>query len=61
MREHFGPDLPYVGDILKNTSLVLVNHHHALGFPRPYVPNMVEIAGVHINEPKQLPTVSLRL
>lgn len=55
MKKHFGADSAYIADILKNTSLVLVNHHFALSFPRPYLPNMIEVAGVHINEPKPLP------
>ena len=58
MRQHFGNNLPRVEDIIKNTSLVLVNHHFSLAFPRPYLPNMVEIGGYHINPPKPLPTVS---
>lgn len=56
LKKHFGEDSPNVGDILKNTSLVLVNYHFALSFPRPYLPNMIEVAGVHINEPKSLPS-----
>jgi len=57
MHKYFGADYPSANEILKNTSFVLVNHHHSLGFPRPYVPNMVEIAGVHIDKPKPLPKV----
>ncbi|XP_058835769.1 UDP-glycosyltransferase UGT4-like [Topomyia yanbarensis] len=30
-------------------SLVLVNSHFSLSFPRPYVPNMIEIGGFHVN------------
>jgi len=55
MREHFGDDLPPLQDIVKKTSLVLVNHHYSIGFPRPYVPNMVEVGGMHIGAPKPLP------
>ncbi|XP_075168651.1 UDP-glucosyltransferase 2-like [Haematobia irritans] len=32
----------------KNFSLVLVNDHFAISTPRPYVPNMIEVAGMHI-------------
>ncbi|EAT37650.1 AAEL010381-PA [Aedes aegypti] len=30
-------------------SLVLVNNHFSLSYPRPYVPNMIEIGGFHVN------------
>lgn len=59
LKKHFGGHVPYVADIIKNSSLILVNHHFSLAFPRPYLPNMVEIGGYHINPPKQLPPVSI--
>lgn len=31
----------------RNFSLVLLNQHFSLNFPRPYVPNMIEVAGLH--------------
>jgi len=55
MRKYFGDDLPPLKNIIKNTSLILVNHHFSLAFPRPYVPNMVEVAGMHIKPLKPLP------
>ncbi|XP_065081998.1 UDP-glycosyltransferase UGT5-like [Ochlerotatus camptorhynchus] len=30
-------------------SLILVNNHFSLSYPRPYVPNMIEIGGFHVN------------
>lgn len=37
-------------------SLVLLNNHFSLSYPRPYVPNMVEVGGMHVNrKPKPLP------
>ncbi|XP_061400906.1 UDP-glycosyltransferase UGT4-like [Musca vetustissima] len=32
----------------KNFSLVLLNDHYTITTPRPYVPNMIEVAGLHI-------------
>lgn len=61
MRQYFGDDLPPLQDIIKNTSFVLVNHHHSLGFPRPYVPNMIEIAGMHIDPPQSLANASFEV
>lgn len=59
LRKHFGDGHPHLKRIMTNTSLVLVNHHNALGAPRPYLPNMIEIGGYHVRPPKPLPNVSL--
>ncbi|EDS33967.1 UDP-glucuronosyltransferase 2B15 [Culex quinquefasciatus] len=32
-----------------SVSAVLVNSHFSISFPRPYVPNMIEIGGFHVN------------
>ncbi|XP_065361634.1 UDP-glucosyltransferase 2-like [Calliphora vicina] len=43
-------------EVRKNFSLVLLNHHFTLGFPRPYVTNMIEVGGLHIKQkPDPLP------
>ncbi|XP_073820293.1 UDP-glycosyltransferase UGT5-like [Musca autumnalis] len=34
----------------KNVSLVLLNDHFTLRAPRPYVPNMIEVGGLHIKQ-----------
>ncbi|XP_073820783.1 UDP-glycosyltransferase UGT5-like [Musca autumnalis] len=34
----------------KNVSLVLLNDHFTLRQPRPYVPNMIEVGGLHIKQ-----------
>ncbi|KAM7343503.1 UDP-glucosyltransferase 2-like isoform 2-T2 [Cochliomyia hominivorax] len=40
----------------KNFSLVLLNDHFTLSTPRPYVPNMIEVAGLNIvTKPDPLP------
>ncbi|XP_075147412.1 uncharacterized protein LOC142221545 [Haematobia irritans] len=40
----------------RNVSLVLLNDHFSLRAPRPYVPNMIEVGGLHINpHPDPLP------
>ncbi|XP_055852083.1 UDP-glycosyltransferase UGT5-like [Episyrphus balteatus] len=36
--------------IRKNTALILLNSHVSLGQSRPYVPNMIEVGGIHINQ-----------
>ncbi|KAK6621421.1 hypothetical protein RUM44_001228 [Polyplax serrata] len=55
MKKYFGETLPPLKDMLTKTSLMLVNNHYSLAFPRPYLPNMVEIGGFHIKPPKPLP------
>ncbi|KAG8288669.1 UDP-glucuronosyltransferase 1-1 [Homalodisca vitripennis] len=55
MREVFGPNLPHVRDIVKQANIIIVNHHFAMNSPRPVLPGVVEIAGLHISKPKPLP------
>ncbi|XP_050544296.1 UDP-glucosyltransferase 2-like [Daktulosphaira vitifoliae] len=50
VRRYFGVDTPPVSEIVKHTSLILVNSHHSLLQPRPFVPNVVEVGGVHIRD-----------
>lgn len=33
----------------RNASLVLINQHVSLSFPRPHSPNMIEVGGMHID------------
>lgn len=47
---------PSLSDAMKNVNLVLLNSHFTLGFPRPYMPNMIEVGGMHIKRvPNPLP------
>ncbi|XP_017768996.1 PREDICTED: UDP-glucuronosyltransferase 1-9-like isoform X4 [Nicrophorus vespilloides] len=55
IRQHFGNDMPYVGELAKNVSLILVNSHFTLNLPRPLVPGIIEISGMHIGQPKKPP------
>lgn len=57
VREHFGQDIPDLAELAMNTSLLLVNSHFSLNAPRPLVPSVVEIGGLHIPKPKPLPQV----
>lgn len=56
-REFFGDDMPSLRDIVYNSSAVLVNFHFSYGFPRPYVPGVIEVGGMHVGKPKKLPEV----
>lgn len=45
-------------EVKQNVSLVLINQHLSQGKPRPYLPNMVEIGGIQMQDvPNALPTV----
>ncbi|XP_017005908.2 UDP-glycosyltransferase UGT5 [Drosophila takahashii] len=45
-----------LSDLNRNFSLVLLNQHFSLSFPRAYVPNMIQVGGLHIShKPAALP------
>ncbi|KAJ4434826.1 hypothetical protein ANN_23397, partial [Periplaneta americana] len=54
-RQLFGEDIPSVAELRKKTSLVLVNSHFTLSYPRPLVPAFVEVGGLHIKSGGKLP------
>lgn len=55
--ESFPGQKPSLDELKKNVSLVLLNSHFTLNYPRPYLPNMIEVGGLHINRvPNPLPT-----
>ena len=56
--KYFGSNLPSLESIAKNVSLVLVNTHYSLNRPRPLVPAVIQVGGLHIKEPNRLPAVS---
>ncbi|XP_050316496.1 UDP-glucosyltransferase 2-like isoform X3 [Bactrocera neohumeralis] len=44
-------------DVRRDFSLLLLNQHYSFSWPRPLVPNAIEVAGMHIDhKPKKLPT-----
>jgi hypothetical protein len=58
VRKHFGYDVPLVYDISRNVSFILQNAHATVTYPRPYLPNVAEIACIHCKKAKALPDVS---
>ncbi|XP_049947200.1 UDP-glucosyltransferase 2-like [Schistocerca serialis cubense] len=48
MRDVFGPDPPSVYETERNYSLLIVNNHFCLEYPRPHLPNIIEIPGIHV-------------
>lgn len=57
-RKYFGEDLPSVAEIGRNMSLVLVNTHDSVDYPRPLVPAMIPVGGMHTRPAKTLPKVT---
>jgi hypothetical protein len=59
MRQYFNytDDIPPLSELVRNTSLLLLNNHFSLNYPKPLVPNMIEVGGMHVEPPKKLPEV----
>jgi len=57
-RKYFGQSLPPLADIVRNTSLLLLNRHFSISKPAPNLPVVIEVGGLHVLEPKKLPEVS---
>ncbi|XP_049809467.1 UDP-glucosyltransferase 2-like [Schistocerca nitens] len=55
-RKHFGSDSPSLYETEKNFSLTLINNHFSVNYPRPNLPNMIELTGLHVEaNPPPLP------
>ncbi|KAJ9574467.1 hypothetical protein L9F63_008355, partial [Diploptera punctata] len=48
--KHFGDDLPPLPELTERTSIILLNNHFSLNRPRPHVPGVIEVAGLHIKQ-----------
>jgi glucuronosyltransferase len=60
VRKHFNytDDLPSISELESSTALVLLNHHFSISYPKPLMPNMVQVGGMHIKPAKPLPEVT---
>ncbi|KAF4519851.1 UDP-glycosyltransferase-08 [Ephemera danica] len=47
-RKIFGDDSPSVWELERSASLTLLNNHFSMSYPRPLVPSMVEVGGMHV-------------
>ena len=56
-RDFFDPNLPPVKEIIKNSSIVLANSNIAFHKPRPLMPDIIEVGGLHMTPPKSVPKV----
>ncbi|EFA02977.2 UDP-glycosyltransferase UGT5 isoform X3 [Tribolium castaneum] len=55
IRKYLGYETPTLKQIVFNASLLLVNTHFSLNLPRPLVPAVIEVGGIHIDKPKKIP------
>ncbi|XP_068906139.1 UDP-glucosyltransferase 2-like isoform X2 [Tenebrio molitor] len=53
-KEFFGSNMPSLEKLAKNTSLIITNNYFSIKQIIPAVPNLIEIGGMHIREPKIL-------
>ncbi|KAF2892700.1 hypothetical protein ILUMI_13472 [Ignelater luminosus] len=54
-KKYFGENLPYIGDIEKNISILLTNENVLIHPVRPNVPAVVQMGNMHIQKAKPLP------
>lgn len=47
--------LPLLSDLEKNISLMLINSHRSMDIPRPSMPGLIDVGGIHIKKSKTLP------
>lgn len=52
--QQFFPGYPPIEDLVQNVSLVFLNTHYSIESPQPYLPNMIQIGGFHIQD-EELP------
>lgn len=57
-RKYFGEDMPYLGDIERNISMLFINANPVFHMARPTVPGLIHLEMMHIKPKKQLPQVS---
>lgn len=57
VHKHVGSDVPSISSLTNNVSMIFQNGHHTVTHPRPFLPNVVEIACIHCRNTKALPKV----
>lgn len=61
VNKHFRTDVTTLEDIKKNVSMMFVNSFFGLHGARPFMPNIIELGGIHMKPNKPLPPVSVKI
>lgn len=59
-KQYLGDDVAGVEEMRKNVSMIFSNTHFSLNFPRPTMPDVVEIGGVHVGAEPAKPLRKVR-
>ncbi|XP_047110697.1 UDP-glycosyltransferase UGT5-like isoform X1 [Schistocerca piceifrons] len=51
--KYFGPGHPPVYETERNFSLLIVNNHFSMNYPRPLLPNIIELTGLHLEKQRK--------
>lgn len=57
MKDAYGSDLPTVSELEKRIAIALVSTTPVFDPPQPLPPNVIDVGGMHIRDPKPLPKV----
>ncbi|KAK7081936.1 UDP-glucuronosyltransferase 2A1 [Halocaridina rubra] len=60
VQKFLGDQTVSMSDLERNVSMVLVNSHYSLGHPRPLLPNVVEVGGMHCRDPRPIQDPELK-
>ncbi|XP_070138045.1 UDP-glucosyltransferase 2 [Drosophila bipectinata] len=54
LRKYFPESKQSLEEIMDSFSLVLMGQHFSLSYPRPYLPNMIEVGGLHLQQQRKV-------
>ncbi|KAH8312485.1 hypothetical protein KR044_011015 [Drosophila immigrans] len=54
-KQYFPQASQTLEQVLDNFSLMLLGQHFSLSYPRPYLPNMIEVGGLHLKQQEAKP------
>lgn len=57
IQKHLSKEIPHPQELAKNVSVVLQNGHVTVSHAQPFLPNVIEVGGVHCRPSKPLPEV----